>query len=153
MANRDNLSRLAIVGIGQELRGDDGAGLAVVRRLRDLLPQNENLLLIEAGPAPENFTGPLRRFRPTQVVLIDAALMGATPGGWCFIDWKDGGTNFSASTHMLPIDALAAHLEKEIHCTVSLVGIQPVSNGLGEALSPPVQKAVEQVAQTLSRLI
>ncbi len=153
MANRDNLSRLAIVGIGQELRGDDGAGLAVVRRLRELLPARDSLLLIEAGPAPENFTGPLRRFHPTHVVLVDAALMGTDPGGWYLVDWKDGGVNFSASTHTLPMSALAAYLEKEMGCAVNLIGIQPASNGLGEDISPSVQRAVEQVAQTLSHLI
>ena len=39
---------------------------------------------MEAGPAPENFTGPLRRFRPDLVLLVDAAQMDAEPGtiGW-----------------------------------------------------------------------
>jgi len=151
VANKDNVTRLAVIGIGQELRGDDAAGLEVVRRLRELMPKREDLLLIEAGPAPENFTGPLRRFHPTQVILVDAALMGASPGGWFFLDWRDT-AKVSGSTHMLPVDVLAAYLERELGCTVDLVGIQPYSNGLGEEMSLVVQRSVEQVAQTLSRL-
>ena len=50
--------RVAVMGIGNPDRGDDGAGLACVRALRKLrLPASRSVRLIEAGPVPENFTG------------------------------------------------------------------------------------------------
>ncbi|MBN2303967.1 MAG: hydrogenase 3 maturation endopeptidase HyCI, partial [Anaerolineae bacterium] len=72
--------RVALVGIGHELNGDDAAGLAVVRALLPLAEGRDRVSLIDAGPAPENCTGPLRAFAPDLVLLIDAAQMGEEPG-------------------------------------------------------------------------
>ena len=83
----------------------------------------------------------LEIWNEAQVILVDAALMGASPGGWFFLDWHDT-ARVSGSTHMLPIDVLAAYLEKELRCIVELVGIQPLSNGLGEEMSLVVQRSV-----------
>ncbi len=71
--------RTAILGIGQELRGDDALGLEIARRLQKKLSGREDVLILLAGPAPENFTGALRRFAPQRVILVDAALMGEPP--------------------------------------------------------------------------
>ena len=38
----------------------------------------------------------------------------------------------SASTHSLPLSILARYLILEINCTVTLLGIQPGSNDVGE---------------------
>ena len=68
--------RLAVLGIGHELCGDDAVGVRLAGMLRPLVTGNERLLVIEAGPAPENFTGPLRRFQPDLVP-------GGGPGQGC----------------------------------------------------------------------
>src|SRR5690349_19061121 len=73
-------SRLAVIGIGQELCGDDGAGCAVIQSLQERRGPSETFLALDGGCAPENQTGPLRRFRPSLVVLVDAAQMGIEPG-------------------------------------------------------------------------
>ena len=65
--------RLAVVGIGHELRGDDAAGVRVARALQSRFPTSDALVAIDAGSAPENHTGALRRFKPDLVLLIDAA--------------------------------------------------------------------------------
>jgi hydrogenase 3 maturation protease len=127
-------SRTAILGIGQELRGDDALGLEVARCLQRKLSSREDVLVLLAGPAPENFTGALRRFDPQRVILVDAALMGETPGAVRWLDWREA-TGFSASTHSLPLSALAGYLETELGCTVQILGIQPAENALGAALS------------------
>ena len=72
-------ARVAILGVGNESNGDDGAGVRVVRELAARMPATPGVLLIDAGTAPENFTGPLRRFRPELVIEIDAAHLGAAP--------------------------------------------------------------------------
>ena len=141
-------ARVAIIGIGQELRGDDAAGLSAVQALRRRLVGQDHLLLIEAGPAPENFTGLLRRFRPDRVILIDAALMGVEPGAWRRLDWKDT-SNFSGSTHTLPLNILGKYLETDLGCTVELIGIQPAGNDLGAGLSPAVSSSIETIAAAL----
>lgn len=153
--------RVALVGIGQELRGDDAAGVKVARSLLrrqrrrqkvDPAPDTPALLIVEGGPAPENCTGLTRRFQPDLVILVDSAHMEEPAGTIRWLDWKDI-TGLSASTHSLPLYMFAQYLTAECHCAVALIGIQPLHTNLGEPLSDAVRRAVRRTADTLSALL
>lgn len=141
-------ARIAIVGIGNELHGDDAAGPRVVRELAAKLPATPGLLLLDAGIAPENFGGPLRRFRPDLVLEIDAADHGQPPGATAWIDWAEA-DGLSASTHTLPPSVLATYLVAELGCRVALIGIQPAALDLNAPLSPAVERACRALADAL----
>jgi hydrogenase 3 maturation protease len=139
--------RVAVVGVGHELRGDDAVGLTVVQRL----PPTCTWLVVVGGSAPENCTGTLRRFGPDLVVLVDAADLRARPG---FIQWLDSTQidGLSASTHTLPLSIVAAYLTAELRCPVGVLAIQPASNDIGAPLSPEVDHAAHHLVQVLSAL-
>lgn len=143
-------TRVAIVGIGNTLRSDDAAGVLVVRALTEsrLFRDRESLLVMEAGHAPENGTSTLRRFEPDVVLLIDAVEMGEQPGAirWVEMDEIEG---MSASTHSLPLSMLAGYLNWELKCEVTLLGIQPRTNEIGETVSVEVLRAVSEIVETL----
>ena len=141
-------ARIAIVGIGNELHGDDAAGPRVVRELAAKLPATPGLLLLDAGIAPENFGGPLRRFRPDLVLEIDAADHGQAPGATAWIDWAEA-DGLSASTHTLPPSVFATYLVAELGCRVALIGIQPAALDLNAPLSPAVDRACSALADAL----
>ena len=143
---------MAILGIGQELRGDDALGLEVARRLQRKLSGRGDVLVLLAGPAPENFTGMLRRFAPQRVILVDAALMGEAPGAAHWLNWREA-AGFSASTHSLPLSALASYLESELGCTVQLMGIQPAANDLGASLSTQAKKGASEAVRLIMSAI
>lgn len=151
----DLTGRVALVGMGQELRGDDAAGVIVARAMQALLEEHQpaasasRWLAVDAGPAPENFTGLLRRFRPDVVVVVDAAHMGERAGAVGCLDWQAAG-GLSASTHTLPLHVLAQYLTTELDCRLVLIGIQPGNSELGACLSPPVRAAVEYVVTALA---
>lgn len=144
--------RVAVVGIGHELRGDDAAGV-VVARLLNQWGHSPSLQVIEAGAAPENCCGLLFRFRPDLVLFVDAAQMGAEPGTVRWLTWdliKSGDVaGFSVSTHTLPLQILANYLTVGLGCPVALLGIQPADISMGDSLSPVVALAVEATAQSL----
>jgi hydrogenase 3 maturation protease len=140
--------RVAVVGVGNELNGDDAAGVLVVRRMAELLMATPGVLLIDAGLAPENFTGPLRRFRPDLVVEVDAADLGKLPGSTSWIEPHDT-DGLSASTHTLPPSVLAKFLLAELGCRVAVIGIQPLRLELNAPLSPAVERGVDGVAEQL----
>ena len=144
--------RTAVVGVGQELLGDDAAGLAVCRRLQELAQDLGTALIIPAGPAPENCTAQLRRFAPDWVVLVDAARMEAAPGTVRWIPWEEAEA-IGGSTHTLPLRLLSEFLSSSMGCRVSLLGIQPSETTLGAPLSPSVGDAVESVARGLAALL
>ncbi len=143
--------RIAIVGIGNEQRGDDGAGVAVVRGL-SAIPHSAAHFLVDAGTAPESCTGPLRRFSPDLVLLVDAAHMQEPPGTVRWLAWEDT-SGLSASTHTLPPYMLAKYLAAELGCQVALLGIQPTALDFGAPVSAPVRRAVRLVVERIGRLL
>lgn len=151
---KSDLPRIAIVGIGNEFNGDDAAGVWVARALkkREYATDAGRVLVIEAGQAPENITGELRRFQPQVVILVDAAQMGLTPGEISWIPWHTT-TGMSASSHSLPLSMLARYVTLEFSCTVHLLGIQPVQNEVNSPLSQTVQASVDELIQTFCRML
>jgi hydrogenase maturation protease HycI len=140
------------MGMGSELRGDDAAGVMVVRRLKLGLGavQGRRWLVLDAGAAPENFTGAVRRFKPDLLVLVDAAQLGREPGTTCWVPWRETG-GLGAGTHTLPVHVLGDYLKAELQCELGLIGIQPAQNDLGAPLSRPVQRAVREIARVLGK--
>jgi hydrogenase 3 maturation protease len=142
-------ARVAVIGVGNEMNGDDGAGVRVVKALADRLAATPGLLLINGGTAPENFTGPLRRFRPDLIVEVDAADQGEPPGTLAWIDWREA-DGLSASTHTLPPSVLATFLTSDLGCQMALIGVQPATLEMGCPLSPVVEAAVERLASQMA---
>ncbi|GER80932.1 conserved hypothetical protein [Candidatus Denitrolinea symbiosum] len=144
-------ARTCLVGTGSDLRGDDSAGLAVARELLQNPPRAENLLIVEGGPAPENYANRMRAFRPELVLFIDAAHMDETPGAvrWIPLEMIDG---MSASSHSLPLSILAKYLTLELNCEVGVLGIQPEQNELDAGLSLPVRAAADEIKAEIRRV-
>ena len=146
--------RIAVLGIGNPFRSDDGAGALVVRELsgRPSAQATDHLLINEARLAPENATGELRKFAPDVVLMIDAADMDEVPG---MVKWipEESIDGMSASTHSLPLSMLARYLKLELNCVVALIGIQPLSNEVGEGVSSDVLQAVQETVDVLDELI
>lgn len=142
--------RVAIVGIGNNLRNDDAAGMLVARELlhRECAADVSRLLVIQAGHAPENVTGELRSFAPEIILLIDAAEMRDIPGAICWVPIQSI-EGMSASTHSLPLSMLARYLTLELNCVVALIGIQPKSNDVGEIVSAEVLQAVDIIVDEI----
>ncbi|CUS02137.2 putative Hydrogenase maturation protease [Candidatus Promineifilum breve] len=141
--------RLAIVGVGQMLRGDDAAGPAVIHHLIANLEPADNLLLLDAAHAPENILGPITRFHPTILLFVDALRAGQPPGTILWLPAAAADAT-GGSTHTLPLSVLAEFITAETGATVYVLGIQPATTDFGLALSPAVTRAVAQVAAELT---
>lgn len=143
--------RIALVGIGNELRGDDAAGIILARSLARQ-PHGAALQVIEAGTAPANCFGLLKRWHPDLIIFVDAADMGVEPGGVCWLNWHDVITG-TGSTHHFSLKVMAEYLSREVGCPVSLLGIQPADTAVAASLSPPVALAVQQTVQALIQVL
>ncbi len=143
--------RVAVIGIGNPFAGDDGAGPAVVRRLRDAWGKDPQVLLTELegdlfGLA--DFLG-----RADRLILVDAAV-GDRPGDVVRATGSPEG--LAPSLHQ--VDVVAAMRTLEVLRVVDpfppweLWGVTvalPLT--LGEGLSPPVAAAVARLADRVSR--
>lgn len=142
------------MGIGNEMRGDDIAGIVVIRNLVEAFSANlsPHLLLVEAAHAPENHTSPVRKFSPDLTILIDMAQMDEEAGTVRWLTWQET-TGISASTHTMPPYMLAQYLTAVTSTEVALIGIQPIHTNLGEPMSGVMETAVNEVTTALAILL
>ena len=142
--------RVVIVGVGSELRGDDAAGLEVVRRLKRILTSPQ-VMLVEGGAAPENFTTKIKRFNPTHIVFIDAADIVGEPGSVTLIAPER--IVGSAFTHRLPLSFLADYLKTQINARILVIGIQPENLKFSDKISQRVEKAIKELESAIKKSI
>jgi hydrogenase 3 maturation protease len=146
--------KIAVMGAGSSLNGDDAAGPAVAEALArfTINSYRGNLRVYNGCTVMENFTGEIRRFKPDVLFIIDAADFGGIPGSIRLLDRNDV-RGFSLSSHMLPIGIMTDYLEREIHCRAVLIGIQPESVAYGTRMSKSVSRAVKLITAILKREI
>ena len=132
-----------VVGIGNELRADDAAGMEVAR----LLAHRSAVPVILAGDVPENYVGVVRSRSPDWILLIDAVDFGSTPGATLILRMNGAQPAFAPtqipSTHCASLSLFARYLGAETGAEVWLLGIQPKSLELGCPMSVEVAGAVE----------
>ena len=146
--------RVAVLGVGSDLRGDDAAGVLAAQRLaRGRNSSRKVALGIFIGwTAPENLTGEIKRFKPTHLIIIDAIDAGQKPGTILFLEPEVvGGASFS--THTLPARILADYLTSSTRCKVLIVGIQPRNVAFGTSASKTVRGSALYVANAIRRAL
>jgi len=146
--------RVAIIGVGSELRGDDVAGVFVARQLASWCRRVgcTRLAAFATGAAPENFSGEVVRFRPDCVVFVDAAhLPGCEPGAVEIVA-PDQVAGLGFSTHMLPAPIFLDYLEKMTGCRSIVVGIQLEQKDVMARPSPAVAAAVRRLTAAFRAL-
>jgi hydrogenase maturation protease len=137
--------RFGVVGVGNVLRGDDGAGSTLVALLGG---RGAAFPLVDACEVPENYGGWVEKQGIDAVVFVDAVDFGGAPGGCRVIPFEDLMLSASA-THRLSLHFLIRYLTERWKGDPVLVGVQPKSMKLGEELSPEVARAVENLADAL----
>ena len=142
--------RVVIVGVGNPIRGDDAVGPRIIE-LMESRPI-DGVLLLNTESVPEAFTGKVEKFKPTHVLLVDAANFRGMAGETKLINGEQIGGQ-AVSTHSLPLNIFISYIEKSLGLSVLLLGIQPVSIGLGEPISALVEAAAVSVADTLYQIL
>ena len=151
----EGAKKIAVLGVGSELRGDDAAGIFVCRRIAKKSAKiiaSRKLKVFIGLTAPENLTGAIRRFNPTHLIIVDCAKMNKPTGTIRLIDPHDAASS-AFGTHNLPLKVLADYLTQTIGCTVAIIGIQPQGTFFGKQCSRPVARAVRQLVELVHRAI
>jgi hydrogenase 3 maturation protease len=107
-----------------------------------------NLAAFDGGSAPENVTGVIARFKPTHLVVVDAAHLGLKPGAVRVVAAEEiGGVSFS--THTLPMPIIIDYLAKGTGCRSVVIGIEPEQKNVCAPVSARVLAAVDDVVAAL----
>jgi hydrogenase 3 maturation protease len=141
--------RIALLGVGSELRGDDIAGILVADLLKEA--QDADFRVFPAASAPENFTGKIKKFNPTHLIIVDSLDAGKKAGEVMVVE-PDKISPTSFCTHQLSIKIMIDYLYQALDCRIILIGIQPKAIKFRQACSLEVKKSAEYISEAIKQI-
>ncbi|MBN2043173.1 MAG: hydrogenase 3 maturation endopeptidase HyCI [Candidatus Aenigmarchaeota archaeon] len=142
--------RFAVMGIGNDLKGDDGVGWYVIDKLKKILPK-ENALLMKTS-TPENHVKDIRDFCPGILIIVDSASFGGRPGQIRKIEEHEIQRIFY-STHTTPLTIFMKLLKQDILATkVIVIGIQKKQTEFGIPMSSGVKRSGDRIIKMICDL-
>ena len=150
---------LTIVGCGNLIRGDDGVGVVVARRLMEYVGQREmaDVSIFDAGTAGLEVM--FRARGATRLVVVDASRSGSEPGAIYRVPGEELARDYAPtfSLHDFRWEH-ALHAGRKIYganfptdITVFLIEVQKMD--LGCELSEPVRHAADRVVSDIEVMI
>jgi len=137
-------SKVALVGVGHPLRGDDYVGSYVMKGIikagRGAV--SDSVYLFDAEDNVERVITKLSRIGLKQVIFIDSCEMGARPAETKLVPVDETRYPFF-TTHGIPLKVLVEQLL--MGCKAWVLAIQPKETEFGDDLSPEVHDAADYV--------
>jgi hydrogenase maturation protease len=144
---------IAIVGVGNLLLSDDGAGIHAVRSLRTDARVRSVARLIDGGTVGSDLLAEVCGCE--KLLIVDAVDAGLAPGTavWMDLSGPDPPKIDTRNAHQFGIPGLLDDLRLlgQAPRQVVLVGVQPAAMGLGTELSPEVARALPVVSAEVVR--
>ena len=147
------MSRIAVIGIGNPLMGDDGAGVAVLDIIRDMdLPDIE---IIELGSGGLTLLHRMEGF--DRVILADAVDFGGDPGEVRVFSPDDVSSVKTVGYSLHDVDILKViELARQMgHCPerIMIAAIQPAKLEHSTVMSEQVRGNLEVLADRIRELV
>lgn len=149
----NGFEKLIVLGVGNELKCDDGVGPYIIKKLKEENIENKSILFIDSRTVPENFTGKIRKENPSHLIIVDACLMDSDPGDMKIVNKYDF-ANIGISTHSMSLSFFVRFLEQgNDNLRIIFVGIEPESMDYADAPTQKVQKAADDFVDILKGII
>jgi len=148
-----------ILAVGNTMNGDDGIGSYIVEQVKRYICEATQeakktttsrlgeIVTIDCGTIPENYTSVIRKQRPDRLVLVDAAELGLNPGSYRIIKPEHMGV-LTMSTHNMPLSLFVSYVSQFCR-EVLLLGIQPKRMDLDTKMSPELYTAGDELARVI----
>lgn len=113
---------------------------------------NPSIVVFNCGKVPENFSGPVKKFHPDYLLIVDAGLFNEKRASIGFFDWQniDG---MDISTHSLPVSIFIQYLINEINCEVGVLLIQSGNTAFASDISEDVVASVLEASNSLTNIL
>ncbi|MDH5740438.1 MAG: hydrogenase maturation protease [Nitrospira sp.] len=143
-------SSIRIIGLGNELRGDDAVGLLAARRLRQTI--GDRAEVIEAAMVSVDLIELMKG--ASVVILIDAVRSGKAAGTVHRLDASVspiGGQVFPRSSHAIGVSEAIelARAMDVLPATVIVYGVEVGNTEVGQPLSPPLGETLDHVVKQI----
>jgi len=140
-----------VIGVGNELKADDGIGLRVAKDLQKELAGKDTLVI--PAEVPENYIQPIAKFRPELLVLVDTADFQGKAGEIRAIK-DDEISKVFTNTHSVPLILLLEAIKKQVPKTRTIfIGIQPKTMDFGKPMSREVRQAGYKAADAIRKIV
>jgi hydrogenase 3 maturation protease len=138
----DNRVAHLIMCIGNIDGGDDAIGPYIADKL---MQEEGDLVVLNCGTVPENFTSVVKQHNPKNLIIVDAVEMGLDAGKIRIVPKEKIGV-MHISTHGIPIPVLISYLEQYVK-NITFIGIQP------ETMSGEISENVKKSGERLVKII
>lgn len=150
--NNTNVKPTVIIGIGNEFRCDDAAGIIVARKLRELLPKETYIFESDGDGAEliDKWNG------HSNVILIDAVSFGAPTGTVHILNLSTKKFPKETAIHSTHLFSLAEAVEtsrvlNNLPENIKIYGIEGKTFEMGDVVSDEVKISVEEVVQKIQK--
>jgi len=140
-----DMKHTVVMCIGSRRGGDDAIGPYIADRL--LKKQNNDIVVLDCGIAPESYTSLVKKYNPKYLLIIDAVDMGLKPGETRIIPIeKISEIQMHISTHNIPLSILVRYLCRYVK-NIIFIGIQPKT--LSGEMTPAVRKSGDRIVDLI----
>ncbi|MDD5005830.1 MAG: hydrogenase 3 maturation endopeptidase HyCI [Candidatus Omnitrophica bacterium] len=140
--------KVLIVGIGNQLRADDGFGPALINKIKGKIKAE----CLDAGLSPENYMGSIVRFKPDVILLVDAVSMNEPVAAIRLIG-EEQIPEYGFSTHNMSPKLMIENIKSQIKTKIFLLGIQPQSLEFGKDISAPLRKQLNLLGNIFMEIL
>ncbi len=142
-----------IIGIGNTLKGDDGIGVILARKIEEKdLPSDVKVIIVGTGGMKI-----LHRLKDLEkAIIVDAVQFEGDPGEHVFFSPEEvRSLRESRGTHETNLLDVLELSEKvgEAPDNVLILGIQPKNNNMGSKVSPELEKRIPELVEELYKKI
>lgn len=156
--------KVAIVGVGNPLKGDDGAGPFFIQQLKNKgdgfiyyhtkrtkskINEPVPFILIDAGEVPENYISPIVKTKPDVIMIVDAADFSGKPGEIEIFASKDI-SKIGFTTHTLSPAVFMEYLGQQTKARIFLLALQPKTIETGVDLSEEMKSSIEKLVDAIT---
>lgn len=143
------MAKYVLLGVGNRLRGDDGAGSILAERFKDI---DKDWVSIDGGIMPESYTSIIKREAPDKLFIADVCDIEGEAGDFSLVEIDKLSSEYGFDTHTPPITMFIDYLKsyaKEIY----FIGIKPkrieLHPDLIDKLSPEVEEGIKRLINIL----
>lgn len=147
--------KIAVLGIGNPLLGDDGFGVEVVKKLSQTLGESSDVEIIDGGSLGIYLLPYLED--KTHLIVIDVINFGGKPGEIVKFKLEDipAYISLKVSEHQITFHEVIALMNllgiKPVENLV--IGVQPKSNKWGDNISDEIRRAIDKVIDEVKKQI
>ncbi len=149
-----DMAKYMILGVGNTMRGDDGAGSIISQEFAKKISEFDPLLKdwksVDGALLPENYTSVIKKESPDKLFIVDVCNMERPYGAYHYIKLEKLLGSYQFNAHSAPIKLFIDYLSDHIG-EIIMIGIQPKNMNMFDPVSDEVEKSIKEIIDILSK--